>query len=327
MNKYKALFLDVDGTLVSQKKISPGNREAIFKALKAGIKITITSGRGSFMVIPMAHDLYIDAFGDSYSIVLNGSEIIKNCSCARTELSPDFGFPLEDKPKNPIPSEIKGFSLLKKYTMPKEVSDFLIGIGNRHRVHFHVYNGTSVYFMVPENPRFSKFTKYDGDIYTMVKEPDIEKRAGYCRKQPYIENLSLLAPKVYENYETPGEVNKIIFINDNARILDACFKEASALNGKVHMEYSDSHSLEFTPVEAGKGKGLLTVAKALGISPEETIAMGDGENDLSMLLSAGLSVVPSNALDSVKNQADVVLDYSCGEDAVAYAIRKYFSIK
>lgn len=329
---YRALFLDVDGTLVHKKSISPANRKAIFSALKRGVKITIASGRGDFMVLPMAHDLYLDAFGESYSIALNGSEIIKNCECPLPHISsdfppdylPDFSGSIPDRPRNPMPKEIKNFSILENHTMPKEVSDELIAIGNQNRIYFHIYKGNSVYFMVPENPRFKKFTKYDGNFYCMACEPDIEKRMEHYKKQPFVDNLNLLAPKVYENYKTPSNVQKIIFLNNNAALLDKCLREAMHLKDKIHMEYSDSHSLEFTPIEAGKGKGVLTVANALGISPDETIAMGDGENDLTMLNAAGLSVVPANSLYTVKEQADRVLSLSCGEDAVAYVINEYF---
>lgn len=324
MKKYKALFLDVDGTLVSRKTISPANRKAIFDALCAGVKITITSGRGSFMVVPMSHSLYIDAFGESCSIALNGCEIIKNREVPFPDTPPNLDLALRDVPVNPLPPEIKDFSILKRASMPKEVSDALIDISNRHRIHFHAYVGNSVYFMTPENPRYAKFTKYDGNFHVMVKEKVMEKIAEHYKKLPFHDNLSLLAPKVYENYETPDEIQKIILLNSNPAILDECFKEALFLKDRVNMEYSDSHSLEFTPIEAGKGNALKTVADAFKIPQEDTIAMGDGENDLSMLMSAGLSVVPSNALPSVKEKADVVSPYSCGEDAVAHVIRKYF---
>lgn len=324
MTKYKALFLDVDGTLVSNKTISPANRKAIFEALCAGVKITITSGRGSFMVVPMSHNLCLDAFGESYSIALNGCEIIKNCEVPLPNPPLNLDLTLRDVPVNPIPPEIKNFSILKSHSMPKDVSDALIEISNRHRIHFHAYVGKSVYFMTPENPRYAKFTKFDGNFHVMAKEPEIENMAEHYRKQPFKDNLNILAPKVYENYEAPDEIQKIILLNSNPAILDACFREALPLKDKVNMEYSDSHSLEFTPIEAGKGNALKAVAAALGIRPEDTAAMGDGENDLSMLFAAGLSIVPSNALESVKNKADIVLPRSCSEDAVAYAIRKYF---
>lgn len=324
MKKYKALFLDVDGTLVSNKTISPANRRAIFEALNAGVKISIASGRGSFMVVPMAHNLCLDAFGSSYSIALNGCEVIKNCGVSLPDTPLELDSPLRDTPVNPIPSEIKDFSILERHCMTKQVSDALIDIANRHRIHFHAYVGKSVYFMTPENPRFAKFTKFDGSFYVMTKGADVKEKAEYYRKQPFRDNLSILAPRVYKNYDTPGEIQKIILLNNNPAVLNACFEEALYLKDKVNMEYSDSHSLEFTPIAAGKGKALKSVANVLGIAPEDTVAMGDGENDLSMLSAAGLSVVPANALPSVKSRADVVLEQSCSEDAVAHAIRKYF---
>ena len=42
------------------------------------------------------------------------------------------------------------------------------------------------------------------------------------------------------------------------------------------------------------------------LSPEETIAFGDGGNDISMLRFAGIGVAMGNAEDDVKASADYV---------------------
>ena len=44
--KYKAIALDLDGTLLNSKKeVSNKNKEIIMKAAKAGVKIILASGR------------------------------------------------------------------------------------------------------------------------------------------------------------------------------------------------------------------------------------------------------------------------------------------
>lgn len=350
MKKYKALFLDVDGTLVDHNWITEENRRAIFKALQRGIKITIASGRGDFMVLPMAHDLYLDCFGDSYSIALNGTQIIKNADCSiwdEFENVKDGSLeewkngsgrslreldacswikgPVADAPRKPMPEKLHGCQELFHATLSDEVTAYLIELGNRNRIHFHVYEGSTVYFMVPENPRYTRFAKYDAQVRCMaVDEPKLSCREKACAQKEAQPQPQAVAERVYDNYRIPSGAQKIIFIHPDHELLEACAREAAVFEKEIRYEFSTWNSLEFTPAAAGKGAGLVKVANALGIAVEDTVAMGDGENDLTMLQAAGLAVVPANALDTVKQQADVILEKTCAESAVAEAIERFF---
>jgi phosphoserine phosphatase len=64
----------------------------------------------------------------------------------------------------------------------------------------------------------------------------------------------------------------------------------------------------------GKRDFLMEVCSALGISPMQTVAMGDGANDLLMMKAAGLSVA-YHAKATVQAQAHAVLNYN-GLDGV-----------
>ena len=55
---------------------------------------------------------------------------------------------------------------------------------------------------------------------------------------------------------------------------------------------------------------------------EETMACGDGTNDLSMIQAAGIGVAMENAMDAVKEQADYIT-LSNEHDGVAAAIRRF----
>ena len=67
-----------------------------------------------------------------------------------------------------------------------------------------------------------------------------------------------------------------------------------------------------------------SVLKRLGISWAETMAFGDGENDIPMLVKAGVGVAVANAKDNVKAAADYIAP-SVDEDGVAEALR-HFSV-
>ena len=60
--------------------------------------------------------------------------------------------------------------------------------------------------------------------------------------------------------------------------------------------------------EAGKEQGIRAIYTAMGITADEVMAFGDGENDISMLELAGIGVAMGNAIEEVKATADYVTD-------------------
>ena len=65
---------------------------------------------------------------------------------------------------------------------------------------------------------------------------------------------------------------------------------------------------DLVPKEGGKDLGVRACCERYGIAPEETVAFGDGENDLTMFAAAGTAVAMGNAWDRVKAAADYVTD-------------------
>ncbi len=82
------------------------------------------------------------------------------------------------------------------------------------------------------------------------------------------------------------------------------------------------YNLEVNARSATKGMGLSRLAEHLGLGLEQTMAFGDGSNDLTMIQAAGIGVAMANGIDELKEQADHVT-LSNEEDGVAAAIR-YF---
>ena len=71
-----------------------------------------------------------------------------------------------------------------------------------------------------------------------------------------------------------------------------------------------------------KGEALKIIQKHLGVSREETMAFGDGFNDVSMISHAGMGVAMENACDAAKKAADFIT-LSNEEDGIAYALEKF----
>jgi len=62
------------------------------------------------------------------------------------------------------------------------------------------------------------------------------------------------------------------------------------------------------PSGVNKGSGLHAALDELGISSHNVVAVGDAENDLPMLRMSACGAAVANALLSVKEEADVILE-------------------
>lgn len=85
------------------------------------------------------------------------------------------------------------------------------------------------------------------------------------------------------------------------------------------------YNLEINAATATKGNALLQLAAHLGLKREQTMAMGDGSNDLSMIEAAGIGVAMANSMDMLKQKADY-LTLSNEADGVAAAIRHFLHL-
>lgn len=75
--------------------------------------------------------------------------------------------------------------------------------------------------------------------------------------------------------------------------------------------------------DASKGGGLRYIQEKLGISPAETIAVGDGASDVPMMNYAGIKVAMGNAEQKMKDVATYIAP-SVLENGVAHIVEKYF---
>lgn len=90
----------------------------------------------------------------------------------------------------------------------------------------------------------------------------------------------------------------------------------------LNADFSTNNLLEVYSNKADKGKALDYIREIFGYSKEETMCIGDSENDVAMFKAAGVSVAMGNALDGVKAYADYITDH-IEHDGAAKAMEKY----
>lgn len=91
---------------------------------------------------------------------------------------------------------------------------------------------------------------------------------------------------------------------------------------KYNIYKSLSFILEFLPKDVDKGNSLDRIRAILALEKDEIMAIGDQENDLSLLEKAGLGIAMGNAVKEVKETANYITK-SNDRNGLAYAIRKF----
>ena len=84
-------------------------------------------------------------------------------------------------------------------------------------------------------------------------------------------------------------------------------------------------NLELTDREGSKGAALAALCQMLNIPTAQVMALGDADNDIGMLQTAGIGVAMSNAIPEVQAAADWIT-LSNEEDGVAHAIHSLLGI-
>lgn len=156
----------------------------------------------------------------------------------------------------------------------------------------------------------------DQTIYTTNR--DI---SPYTVHEAFLVNMPL-------KYRTTDEMTpdmsivKMMMIDEPA-ILDAAIARLpQTFREKYTTVKSSPFYFEILNKEASKGAAVANLAQHLGIKQEEIMAIGDNENDLSMIEYAGLGVAMGNAVPLIKEVANVVTATN-DEHGVAEAIKKY----
>lgn len=128
-------------------------------------------------------------------------------------------------------------------------------------------------------------------------------------------------------YRTPEEmadkeIIKIMFI-DEPEILDPAIKNIpDEFYEKYNLVKSQPFYLEVVHKNVSKGNAIIHLAKKLGLTMEQTMAIGDEENDRAMLEVVGHPVVMENGNPELKKIAKHITK-SNDESGVAHAIREW----
>lgn len=126
-------------------------------------------------------------------------------------------------------------------------------------------------------------------------------------------------PRLTDFEAIAAPIIKILNIGDQLPLTELDNNLKATFHSQLEWFYTYPEYLEVMQKGASKGTARDFLIRHLGITLEETIAIGDGLNDCVLISGAGIGVAMSNGNESLKKVADVIT-LSNQEDGVATAI-------
>ena len=156
---------------------------------------------------------------------------------------------------------------------------------------------------------------------SIVSKNDISNMDKYQMSiyQPMFKRVATTVDDIID-YAKNHPIEKINLYHQNEAARAETFEKLKDLS--LSFAFAETTSLEISPSNVTKGKGLIKLCDFLDIELSKTIAVGDADNDLDVLKTAGLAVAMKNANDNVKKICDVIVADN-DHDGCKEAIEKY----
>lgn len=194
-------------------------------------------------------------------------------------------------------------NILYEKSIKMDTVGTIMEIGAENNMYYHFYDRDSFYSNI-----------HDDEILKFYNTKSAKER-GREVKINIFNNIE----EVVNNKDL--NVYKFLFLDEDRSKLDDLKDKLSHITN-INICSSWHNNIEVMDKEVSKGNSLKRLCERLNISRDQVIAIGDNENDISMIDYAGLGVAMGNGVDKVKKYADTVTDTN-NEDGVAKIIEKY----
>jgi len=203
-----------------------------------------------------------------------------------------------------IPAEMPDNRIIKTTLLDKKKAETCVDISREMGVYCQIYafNENKIPLLTErDRPEKEMYHKHTGILAELV---DLKEAIGRTEVSGCVKIMFLAEPEIFAKLRPR---------------LD------ELLGDSIYIAQSHRTFLEVMDAKVSKGQGLSFVMERLSLKREEVIAFGDEENDIPMFASAGFSVAPSNAKNTVKAKADIVVG-SNADDGVAAFLEEFFSL-
>ena len=164
---------------------------------------------------------------------------------------------------------------------------------------------------------------YVGNAMTYeVLNPHMQKLSNWAKEQPAIVRPNIKQiDDAMSVMESSSSIHKFVLSHTDQEHFLKAYQNIQQM-ADVSCERSWIDRMDIANTGNTKGSTLLRLASQWGISREEIIAVGDNDNDISMVHLAGLGVAMSNCSKELTPVADLMIG-SNDENSIAEMIEQY----
>lgn len=118
------------------------------------------------------------------------------------------------------------------------------------------------------------------------------------------------------------KLNKLLAIAYDTEFIDNFIEELKEKYPQIYVVKSYKYFCEIANKEATKGNAITFLSEKFGITTDEIMAIGDQNNDIEMVTTAGCGVAMGNGTEEIKKAAKYVTD-TVNNDGFVKAVNKY----
>ena len=292
----RLIALDLDGTLLNRKgEVSPRTQAALQYAVDHGVVVVPATGRPLASRPPVGAQLP----GVRYAITSNGAAVWDLGSDPLGAVYSRYSNAAQRRTSEPV--------CLVHRLLPPETAREVAALCLDCRADLRIFADGRAYTDAASMEYAAlRFARRFGS--TEARQPN-DGRFTMVRDFP--EWMSRHA----------HEVEKTCVFLGSVEMAQAELPRFQAIAG-VEVVQGSPENIEVTAAGVDKGSALLSLAGRLGIPRENTLAVGDSENDRAMLQKAGIAAVMANGIPEIKAMAALVSKADCDHDGVAEILEK-----
>ncbi len=281
----KILFTDLDGTLLTTEK-------KVSESTREKLLTMIRNGNS--LVLASGRPV------DSILEVLEELNIKEEVIQMQSEGSAEAGGIYATAYNGAVLYDCIRDEVIESYSVPMRAAQKLFDLAKERGLHIQTYADSHV-VSIAEDAAIRYYTR--------------------VIHMPYVIGEQLEKELTHEPF-------KVLTIDLDDREKLECFRreiEASALGEDLACAFSNNYYLEFFNKNAGKGNALIHMCRGLNVLEQNAVAVGDEENDISMIEAAGVGVAMANASPELKKYADYITENDNNKDGIAEVIDKFMS--
>lgn len=265
----KLLAFDLDGTLLkTDRTVDPAVNESIQKAMDAGIHVALASGRDKNGCQFVIDTLNLDAPHRQNYLALVNGQII-------------YDFQKKEYDLDDVLDANDGLRIQ--------------AVCAKYNVEGIFCCGYDFYSYLSRTSRMIKNVRQ-----ALKGKPADYGLATNSDKRNFID-LDL-KPYIFSQ-----DINKVCLVKSGSFFKDNIEEMRKDLSD-YQLLLVGPEWMEIMPKGVSKASALEKIAAKIGCTMDEVMAFGDAENDLEMIQKAGIGVAMGNAMDNLKEQANLVTD-------------------